>query len=167
MKHQAPHLTRDLLSFALVLLLAGGCQGTRLMRLSVPVSEINSVSRATRERSMESVRLQATGMRRVEVDQLHRVRVVTTDGRIHKVPVPFLAIRTGDKLILKKSATRSLSFSLAEVDYLSIDATIPRPPHALDYVTFGLIGGAATLVALFMYGLAVYIKNSPPHKEPN
>jgi hypothetical protein len=148
MKLLDSRVTRGLLSAALVLLLAGGCHGTRLMRLSVPVSEISSVSRATREWSMEPVRLHAAGTRRVEVDQIHRVRVVTTDGRFHKIPASFLAIRAGDRLILRKSATRSLSFSLEEVDYLSVDATIPKPYHVLDYVTVGLLFGAASLIAL-------------------
>lgn len=136
-------------ALACALLLCGGCRTSTLMRLAVPPSQVERVNQAARFDG-GTVILHAAGLGHVKVEEVQRLRVVTVDGRVEPVPLPVKATRAADRLVLLKPKGGSLQFELRKVDYLLVDAQIPKPWNALDYLTVAIVVGGPVLLGVLL-----------------
>ncbi len=131
------------------LLICVGCRTSTLMRVAVPPSQVERVNQAARFDG-GTVVLHVAGQGQVKVEEVRRLRVVTVDGRVNPVPLPAKATRSADLLVLLKPKGGSLQFELQKVDYLLVDATVPRPWTALDYLTAVIVVGGPVLLGVLL-----------------
>jgi len=148
---------------ACVLLLCCGCHASTIMRLAVPPSQLEHLERAARPDG-GTVVMRAAGLNRVDVEDVLRVRVVSHDGSRVRVPLPFVAKRVGDRVLFFKTGGGHQQVKLKDMDYLLVDAQVPKPLHALDYLTISIIGGSSLLVILVVASAFMLLGDDEPRQ---